>query len=262
MSRPALALSALLTLAATPASAGGAACWFENRVVVVSAEVMGVPGDYILDTATPHTLLAETQAQTAGFAETSLTGAVRLAGVTIEDQTVAVADLDMRTGGLPTPIAGVIGADALKAYVVDVTFEPCRVVLTRAGHAPAFPSQTALSMRWVAGRPVVTAAASDGSRTRVGAFAPATGADTAVRLNDAMASAPGAAKPNELYPYGVLRPRLRGLSFAGALSENLPAGLLKAEDPNLAGELGAPLLAHYRLRFDFPAGKLRLAPVP
>ncbi|HEX5263151.1 MAG TPA: hypothetical protein VFW13_06475, partial [Phenylobacterium sp.] len=131
-----------------------------------------------------------------------------------------------------------------------------------AGHAPAFPSGMTLPLRWVADRPVVTAAASDGSRTRVGAFAPATGADTAVRLSDAVASAPGAAKPNELYPYGVLRPRLRGLSFAGDLSENLPAGLLKAEDPDLTGELGAPLLAHYRLRFDFPAGKLRLAPLP
>ncbi|HEY2358577.1 MAG TPA: hypothetical protein VGH86_14085 [Phenylobacterium sp.] len=261
MSRTALALSALLTLAATPAAAGAAPCWFENGVVVVSAEVMGVPGDYILDTATPHTLLAETQAQTAGFAETALTGAVRLAGVTIEREPVAVADLDMRTGALPTPIAGVIGADALKAYIVDVSFEPCRVVLTRAGRAPAFPSGTTLPLRWVADRPVVTAAASDGSRTRIGAFAPATGADTAVRLSDAVASAPGAAKPNELYPYGVLRPRLRGLSFAGALSENLPAGLLKAEDPDLTGELGAPLLAHYRLRFDFPAGKLRLAPL-
>ena len=56
----------------------------------------------------------------------------------------------------------------------------------------------------------------------------------------------------------MLRPRLRALSFADALSENLPAGLLKAEDPDLAGEIGAPLLSRFRLRFDFPAGKLLL----
>ena len=50
------------------------------------------------------------------------------------------------------------------------------------------------------------------------------------------------------------------MSFAGALSENLPAGLMKAENPRLAGQIGAPLLARYRLRFDFPAGRLLLAP--
>jgi hypothetical protein len=252
----------LLALAATPASAGAAACWFEQGVVVVGAEVMGVPGDYILDTATPHTFLAETQAQTAGYAETALMGDVRVAGMTIRGQKVAVANLDMRTGALPTPIAGVIGADVLKAYVLDLSFAPCRVTLSRAGHAPRFPSRTALPIRWVAERPVVRAAVSDGLQALAGAFAPATGGDTAVRLSDALAGAPGAAKPNELYPYGVLRPRLRALSISGALIENLPAGLIKAEDPGLAGEIGAPLLSRYRLRFDFPARELLLAPAP
>lgn len=259
MTRPALALSALLALAATPALAGEAACWFENGVVVVGAEVMGVPGDYILDTATPHTLLADSQAQTAGFAETALTGEVRLAGATAKGRAVAVAALDLRTGALPTPIAGVIGADVLRDYVVDVSFAPCRVALWPAGAAPRFRTQVALPLSWVTGRPVVTATVSDGPRTLAGAFTPATGADTAVRLSDAVARAPGATKPKELYPYGILRPRLRALSFAGTLSENLPAGLLQAEDTGLAGQIGAPLLAGYRLRFDFPAGRLLLA---
>jgi hypothetical protein len=35
---------------------------------------------------------------------------------------------------------------------------------------------------------------------------------------------------------------------------------MPAEDPALAGQIGAPLLSRYRLRFDFPAGKLLLAP--
>jgi len=246
-------------LSAARAHAGTAACWFENGVVVVPAEVMGVSGDYILDTSTPHTVLAETQAQTAGFADTALTGEVRLAGIAAKGQAVAVADLDMRTGALPTPIAGVIGADVLKAYVLDVTFAPCRVVLTpTAGHAPRFAAQAWLPMRWVAERPVVSAAASDGAHTQAGAFTPGTGADTGVRLSDAVASAPGATKPKELYPYGVLFPRLRALSFAGRLEENLPAGLMKAEDPALLGQIGAPLLSRWRLRFDFPAGRLLL----
>jgi len=258
VTRTRLALLTLLALAASPARAGAAACWFENGVVVVGAEVMGVSGDYILDTATPHTLLAETQAQAAGYAETALTGEVRLGGVTLKGQAVAVADLDMRTGALPTPIAGVIGADVLRPYVLDVSFSPCRVALAPAGQAPRFAAESALPITWVAERPTVAATASDGPHTQAGAFAPGTGADTLVRLSDAVASVSGAAKPRELYPYGVLRPRLRAFSFAGGLDENLPAGLLKAEDPALTGQIGAPLLARWRLRFDFPAGKLLL----
>ncbi len=262
MNRPALILSALLALAARPAHAGEAACWFENGVVVVPASVMGVAGDFILDTATPHTLLAETQAQTAGFAETALTGEVRLAGLRIARRPVAVLALDMRTGALPTPIAGVIGADVLRPYVLDVSFAPCRVALSLPGHAARFRARRTLSMAWVADRPVVKATVSDGERTLAGGFAPGTGADRAIRLSDVTAAAPGAAKLREIYPYGVLRPRLASLSFAGEVIQDLDSGLIGAEDPALAGQLGAPLLSRYRLRFDFPAGRLRLAPAP
>jgi hypothetical protein len=260
VTRTVLALSAVLALAATPALAGEAACWFEGGVVVVAAEVMGVPGDYILDTATPHTQLADSQAQTAGFAETALVGEVRLAGVVVTGRPVAVEVLDLRTGALPTPIAGVIGADVLKAYVVDVSFAPCRVTLSLAGQAPRFGAARSLPMGWVADRPVVAAAVADGPRAVSGAFAPATGADTGLRVSDAVGAVARAAKLKELYPYGVYRPRLRALSFAGVLTENLPAGLIKAEDPALAGQIGAPLLSRWRLRFDFPAGRLLLGP--
>lgn len=255
-------LAALLALfAATPAAAGARACWFENNVVVVSAEVAGVAGDYILDTATPATVLAETQAQGAGYAETQLTGDIALAGVTLKGRPIAVADLDLRTGALPTPIAGVIGADALSGLVVDVSFRPCRVGLWRPGHAPRFRAAQRVALTWIAGRPTVRAAAADGPHAISGAFSIATGGDTAARLSDAIAAAPGAAKPKELYPYGVLRPKLRAFSLAGRLWENLPAGLLVAEDPALAGQIGTPLLAAWRLRFDMARGELILAPV-
>ena len=219
-----------------------------------------VAGDYILDTATAHTQLAESQAQAAGFADTALVGEVRLAGVAAQGRPVAVADLDLRTGALPTPIAGVIGADVLKDYVLDVSFAPCRVALAPAGRAVRFGPHQTLPLRWVAERPTVPAAVADGRRALAGAFTLGVGADTAVRLSDAVAHVSGAAKPVELYPYGVLRPRLRALSFAASLVEDLPAGLMKAEDPALTGQIGAPLLSRYRLRFDFPAGQLRLAP--
>ncbi|MFL5296579.1 MAG: hypothetical protein ACJ798_09395 [Phenylobacterium sp.] len=254
-----LLLAACLGGLSGPAAAGETACWFENNVVVVAAEVMGVSGDFILDTATPHTQLGDSQAQTAGYAETALTGEVRVAGLVLAARPVAVANLDMRTGALPTPIAGVIGADVLRDYVLDVSFAPCRVALRTSGQAGPFPSRVTLPIAWTADRPVVDATVSDGTRTLTGAFTLATGGDTAVRLSDALAAAPGAAKPKELYPYGVLFPHLRALSFAGSFSENLAAGLVAAEDPGLAGELGTPLLSRWRLRFDFPRSRLLLA---
>ena len=118
-------------------------------------------------------------------------------------------------------------------------------------------------MGWVADRPVVAAAVADGPTAWRGAFTPGVGADTGLRLSDAVASVAsvaGAPKPKELYPYGVLRPKLRALGFADDLYEDLPAGLIKALDPALAGQIGAPLLARYRLRFDFPHGRLLIAP--
>jgi hypothetical protein len=260
VSRSALILGAAAAFIATPVLAGEAACWFENGVVVVGAEVMGVSGDYILDTATPHTVLADSQAQAAGFAETALVGDVRLASVALKGRPVAVEGVDLRTGALPTPIAGIIGADVLGGFILDVSFAPCRVRLSRRATG-GFAATASLPMSWVAGRPVVRAAVSDGPHAFAGAFTPGVGADTAVRLSDALARAPGPPKDKtkELYPYGVLFPRLRAVSFAGALSENLPAGLMKAEDPALAGQLGAPFLSRWRLRFDFPAGRLLLA---
>lgn len=251
---------ALLALAGAPsAPAGGTACWFEHGVVVVSAEVAGIAGDFILDTAAPRTLIAETQAQTAGYAETAVTGDVRLAGRTVRALPMAVKDLDVRTGLFATPIAGVIGADALKGHVLDVSVGPCRVALHRPGRAPAFGRATTLPLEWVGGAPAIEASVADGPRAITGAFVLATGSDTAVRLNDRYAAAPGAQKPQELYPYGVLRPQLRALSLAGDIAEQVPSGLIKA-DADQAGEFGAPLLLAWRVRFDFPAGRLLLAP--
>lgn len=262
MSRKPLLL-ALAAAAAVPTAAwaGEAACWIDQGVVVVSAQVAGVTGDFILDTGQAQTVLAETQAQGAGFTEAQLTGEVRLAGVAIPDQPISVEKIDVRTGLFPTPVAGVIGADLLRPYVLDVRFAPCRVGLYPRGTAPRFGRAKAVAFRLLAGTPAVEAAVSDGPRTRPGLFVLATGSDTAARISDAAAAAPGAPKPREVYPYGVARPQLRALSFAGDLYEALPSGLVTPHDPDELGEIGEPILARYRIRFDFPRSRVLLAPV-
>lgn len=241
------------------AHAAASRCWFEAGVLVVPAEVLGIAGDYVLDTGAAQTLVADTQAQAAGYAQTQLSGEVRLAGLDLAARPVTVAKLDARLRALPTPVAGVIGADILAGRVLDVRFAPCRVELYGPGQAPAFGAAVVRPLAWRGGRPVTAAAVADGRRTLAGDFVVATGADTPVRLRDDLADAPGAARREALYPYGELRPRLRALSFAGDLYEAVPSGLEARADLDAAGEIGAPVLAHYRVRFDFIHGRLELA---
>lgn len=257
--RASILLALAVSLPSLAAHAGESRCWFEGGVLVVPAEVMGLAGDYVLDTGAPHTLMAQTQAQSAGFDTDRLQGEIRLAGLTLRDRPVQVAVLDARLRALPTPVAGVIGADVLAGHVLDVRFAPCQVGLHAPGQAPPFAHVVTLPLAWREGRPVTAAAVADARRTLSGDFVPATGSDTPVRLRDDLADAPGAAKREALYPYGATRPRLRALSFAEDLFEDPPSGLAAKADLDAAGEIGAPVLAHYRLRFDFVRGELQLS---
>ncbi|MGH6998780.1 MAG: hypothetical protein ACREEO_11310 [Phenylobacterium sp.] len=252
--------AALVLAAAIPAAAhaGETACWYEQGVIVAPASIAGLAGDYILDTGSAVTQLHETKAQGAGLVDPAQRGAVRIAGLTLADRPFAVADLDARTYAFPTPIAGVIGADLLSGYVVDVSFAPCKVAIYPLAKAPRFAGGATLPLNTKSGVATARAAVSDGPRALAGDFVIATGADTAVRLAQDHASVPGAAKPEDVLPYGDRRAALRAASFAGALFENLQAGLTPAGPAT--GVLGAPLLARWRLRFDFPRGRLLLAP--
>lgn len=251
----AFASTVLLLASSAPgvARAGEARCWHEGGTLVVPAEVAGIAGDFILDTGTPHSLLHDTAARTHGYAEDRVEGDVRLAGMKIASASLGVADLDLRTWNLPTPVAGVIGADLLKDFVLDVRYAPCRVRLWAPGRAPR-PRGRVLPLGWDAGRPTATVRVGDGARDVQGPFVIATGANAPVRLADDLAQA-DADKPAELYPDGVWLARLPVVSFAGAMGRDVPAGLMKP-DGDVAGVLGADALAHFHLRFDFPAERL------
>lgn len=251
----------LLALSALPAAAwaGEAGCRFENGAVVVSASVAGVAGDYILDPSAAHTQLHDTRAQAAGFAETALTGEVRLAGLTIQAAPVAVTDLDARSAGFVTPIAGIVGADLLEGRVLDLKLTPaCRYGLYARGRAPRFGPGERLAVRRVAGVPAVTAGVSDGLRSGYGLFAIDTASAAQVRLSTALAAAvPPLSDPGARHQAPA---RLRALSFAGGLSENVSAGLAEGLEPGLSGTLGNGLWAGRRLRLDVDRGVLLLAP--
>lgn len=244
---------------AGPTWAGEAACRFERGVVVVPAVVAGIAGDYIVDTGTAQSALHETKAQAEGIAETDLTGDVQLAGMVVKGLALKVVDMDVRTWSLPTPVAGVIGADALRGFVLDLAYAPCAVRLSQAGKASRSLGRS-LALGWDLGRPTVDAAVSDDAHRITGRFVVATGANVPVRLADDLAQAPGLAETKELYPEGVWMARLPEVDFAGAVGRDVAAGLMKPEG-DVVGVLGGPVLAHFRLRFDFPASRLTVEAV-
>lgn len=253
-------MSLALTLAAAvggTAQAGEVACRFERGVITMPAEVAGIAGDYILDTGAARTTLHETAAQANGIAEDSVSGDVRLGGLTVRAVVAGVADLDIRTWNLPTPAAGVIGADALKDLVLDVSYAPCRVSVWPAGKGPRFAGRR-YDLGWDLGRPTVRAAVSDDIHRISGRFVVATGVNVPVRLADDLARTD--VETQELYPQGAWLGRLPEVDFGGARGRDVAAGLMKPEG-DVVGVLGGQVLAHFRLRFDFPNGRLIVDPV-
>lgn len=257
INRPSLALGLSLAIALPAAArAGEAICWFENGAVVVPAEVGGVAGDWLLDPSSAHTELHETRARMEGLPAT-FSAPGHLAGETLTPVDVTVADLDGRAPGFPTPIAGVIGADVLARYVVDINFAPCRVRLSlRDG--PRRRGSRVLTLTRVNGVPTVLAAVSDDRRARRGAFALDFSARAAVRLT-AAGFTPAGSKA-ERAPRGAAPARLRALSFDGALYEEASAALAADLDPALAGAFGTDLWSRWRVRLDIAHGRLVLSP--
>lgn len=259
MSRRApLALACALTalLAASGASAGETACWFENGAVVVPAEIGGVAGDWLLDPSAPHTLLHETRAEMEGLPD-AFTAGGQVAGQRLEAVPVTVADLDDRAPGFFTPIAGVIGADLLERFVVDLQFAPCRVRFSR-GRAPAFGRARTLSLQRVDGVLAVQAAISDDRTARSGLFAVDWGSRAAVRVRD------GALRPTvaDLDPTArnAAPARLRGLSIDGVLYEEQSAALAPALPAELTGALGTDFWSRWRVRLDLAHDRMVLGP--
>lgn len=258
--RPLLSVIALLAASAAPglARAGQIACRFENGGVVVAATVAGMTGDYILDPSTPQTQLHETRAQEAGIADTALNADIQLAGVTLTARPVVVADLDSRSWGFSTPIAGVIGADALKGRILDLQLTPCRLGFYAPGEAPPFPRGQTLGVTTIGGLPAVAATVTDNRMGGVGLFAIDTGSAAMVRLSDRLAVA--VPPLSDTADRTQARAFIAALSFAGVVSPRATAGLVTGLDPALSGAIGNGIWVRWRLRLDLETNRLILVP--
>ncbi len=260
LARPGVVAAALLAaVAAGAARAGETRCWIDHGALVVPAAFGDIAGDFILDLAAPGGLLHVTRAGMAGHEEPAVTAPLRLAGATFPAVTLTVADLDARTRPFGTVINGVIGADALRAYVVELNPDPCRLRLVPAAPARA-PARGALRLTVTAlnGRPTVQASVTDGVRIRAGGFALGTGAweSTVVkaRLARPAPTASGPVPPSS---------RLRGVEVAGTLFEQVPArpdAQAPGSDDAALGVIGLSVWSHWRLRLDQTNGVLDLTP--
>lgn len=256
--RPPLALGLTFGLLLAPAArAGESACWFENGAVVVPAEIGGVAGDWLLDPSAPHTLLHETRARMEGLPEVFVATA-HVAGTPLTGVQVTVADLDGRAPGFPTPIAGVLGADVLGRFTVDLDFNPCRVRLSDGPWRWPGRGARVLRLTLAGGVPTVVAAVSDDRRARSGLFAVDFSSRVAVRLTSARFHPLN--EPAAKAPRGVAPGRLRALSLDGDLYEEQTAALAPDIDPALAGALGTDLWSRWRVRLDIRRGRLLLSP--
>jgi hypothetical protein len=249
---------AVLVASAGAARAGETRCWVDRGVLVVPAAFGDIAGDFILDLSEPKSVLHVDVALGEGIQTPQATGTLRLAGETIP-AALQVASLDARSLGLPSTINGLIGADALAGYVIDIRFSPCRLSLWR-GRAPRFHATTTLPIELAGGVPSIRASIADARGTALaGRFALDTGT-AAVRLSSqvaALSRAPG----KGVDPASRIDPpaRLDALGLAGAAQRRLPAALEDDLPPALTGGIGVAAWSRYDVRIDLRRGRLQLA---
>ncbi len=259
MSRRALLLCVCALAAGAPgrrAEAAEVACWLENGAVVVPASIGGVAGDWLLDPSAPRTQLHDTRAAMEGLTD-GFVAQGRLADLPLPAVPVAVVDLDGRAPGFVTPIAGVIGADVLGAFVIDLRFEPCRVRVY-AGRAPRARGGRSLPLEVVGGVPAVRAAISDDRQARAGLFAVDWSSRAAIRVAGAVISPP--VEGLDPTRRDQVPARLRALSLDERLYEESSAALATDLAPALAGALGVDLWSRWTLRLDIAGQQLTLLP--
>ncbi len=248
-----------LVLIAGMARAGETRCWFENGALVVPAAFGDIAGDFVLDVSEPRSQLHLTIAQSAGVLTDQATADLRVAGERLRRFDMQVVDLDARSRGFTTNIAGVLGADVLAQFVVDIDFAPCTVRLGRADDR-LLSGARRLRVREAQGVPTVVAAISDGVVTRKGLFAVDTASAGSRIAHAALSRVPlaGVDPAGRTAPVG----RLRALSFGGALFEQTPAGLAKDIPAGLEGAVGNAVWSNFRLRLDLRRGWLELKAAP
>ena len=232
---------------------GGTRCWIDNGALVAPAALGDIAGDFLIDLSAPVSLLHDTRARLDGLEDGNVTRDLRFAGRILPAVTMAVADLDARTRDFATVINGVIGADVLSRFVVEIEPSPCRIRFVRR-RARRTPRAARLAVEMAGGRPLVEARITDGVRVRSGWFALDTAAWPTTLFGDRLSRSPSATGPSPLA-------RLRAMTLAGRLFEQIPAmPTAGSESARARGAIGLSVLSRWRLRLDVRDRWLDLTP--
>jgi hypothetical protein len=222
---------------------------------VAPAAFGDVAGDFLIDLSAPASVLHVTRAQEDGLEGEAATRDLAVAGQRLADVTLRIVDLDARTAKFDTTINGLIGADLLRRFIVEIDPSPCRLRLLprRPGAAPR-PRQggVRLAISDTGGRPLAPALVTDGVRVRSGLFAIGT-ADWTTAIGAARLSRPQSAD----LPAPV---RLRAVEVGGRLFEQVPALVRQPENAGKEDAIGMAVWSRWRLRLDIVGGWLDLAP--
>jgi hypothetical protein len=245
----ALATACALMGAGEGARAGETPCWIDHGAVVAPAAFGDIAGDFIIDLSRSSSALHDTRANMSGITAETARGPLSLAGERMADVSLAVVDLDTETRAFDTVINGVIGWDVLGRYAVELDLRKgrCRLSLASPHHQVRRLSDAALSLVEVGGTPALLAAVSDVVSAQEGLFRIDT-AHEAVAVTSARLSRPKTGK-DEAAPV-----RLRAVSVAGALVEQVPGAVMDPAVSGVAGSLGLSVWRGGVLRLD-PVGR-------
>ncbi|MBV8594448.1 MAG: hypothetical protein JOZ27_09135 [Caulobacteraceae bacterium] len=245
--KPGLALALCLALIAGAARSATTRCWIDHGALVVAASFGDIADDFIVDLAQPASELHLTQAQAAGLDGDAATAALSLAGVRTPSFSMRIVDLDARLRPFETTVAGVLGWDAFRGRSLTIRFSPCRVAIGEEW-PPRRKGDIRLEATLAGGVPVVPAGLSDGLASRRDVMALGVGgAET--RVADAQPARPA--------PEGRRPRRLRAVSFAGQIFENVPAGVSDAGPETL----GLAVIQRFDLNLSADGRRLSLRPV-
>lgn len=246
-----VALLASLALAlARGALAGETRCWIDKGALVAPAAFGDIAGDFLIDLSAPASALHGTRAQEDGLDGKAVTRDLSIAGRRLAGVTLAIVDLDARTAKFDTTINGVVGADLLRRFLVEIDPSPCRLRLLRRRPA-RWAGSVRLAIRETDGRPLVPASVTDGLKVRSGLFALGT-ADWATRVPGRLSRPQTTDAPAPV--------RLRALEIAGRLFEQVPAATQPHAIDEARGAIGMAVWSRWRLRLDMRDSWLELAP--
>lgn len=246
----------------------GTQCWIDNGALVAPAAFGDIAGDFLIDLSTPVSMLHDTRARLDGIEATFVTRDLLFAGRTVAAVPMVVANLDSRTRDFATVINGVVGADVLSRFVVEIDVSPCRIRLTpwtarRRGERRRRRA-TRLAVAIVGGRPLAEARITDGVGVSSGLFALDTASWPTTLFGDRLSRQPPATGAPPLI-------RLRAMTLGGRLFEQIPAEVFPLDARDAASEatlqtaaargaIGLSVLSGWRLRLDMHDGWIELLP--